>query len=207
MVRTVPGRSIDAPRLDHMAIIKTAAAVVDGEGIDALTAARLSSELRIRPTALYRYVSGIDEVLHALALHAREILVVYLQQATLGRDGHLAVRGAAYAWREFVRDHPGLYTVTSRVPVVGDASQEAAVLRVVEVLARSIASYDLGPTLTMHAARSLRSALHGFTDIEKDGGHPTLVDLDDSFEHLVDLLAVGIAGLQTTRDSLSARVS
>jgi hypothetical protein len=67
--------------------------------------------------------------------------------------------------------------------------------RVVSVLARALAGFQLDEEHTVHAARSLRSALHGFTVLEATSGHPLTVDLDESFERLVTLLCAGVRAM------------
>ena len=46
----------------------------------------------------------------------------------------------------------------------------------------------------IHAARALRSAVHGFAALEANGGFGLDVDRDVSFRRLVDALARGIGG-------------
>jgi hypothetical protein len=45
----------------------------------------------------------------------------------------------------------------------------------------------------VHAARGLRSALHGFVTLEAGGGFGFPLDLDDSYDRLVRTLADGFA--------------
>jgi hypothetical protein len=54
---------------------------------------------------------------------------------------------------------------------------------------------DIGGPLTIHAVRALRSALHGFVTLERQGGFGLPTRIDDSWEFLVDLL---LRGLETT---------
>jgi|TARA_B110000438_G_scaffold93922_1_gene93356 hypothetical protein len=91
-----------------------------------------------------------------------------------------------------VGDHPGLYAATDRYPCAGDAELEEAVERVVAVLGQALTAYGLPDVDRVHAARSMRSALHGFAHLESGDGHPHPVDLDESFDRLVDLLCAGI---------------
>lgn len=182
-------------RLTPAQVIATAQRVADAEGIDAVTLTRVAAELGVRQPAIYRHVDGIEALRKALALRARDLLVDRLTQAAIGQSREDAIRAVAAVWRQFVKDHPGLYTATDRVATVGDSELEASVDRVVGVLALALGSYQLGPASTVHAARSFRSALHGFSTLEKDGGHPEPYGLDESFEHLVTLLVAGVQAM------------
>lgn len=51
------------PRVSREAIVATARAIVDAEGIDALTMRRVADELAIVPMAIYRHVRDKDELL------------------------------------------------------------------------------------------------------------------------------------------------
>jgi hypothetical protein len=66
----------------------------------------------------------------------------------------------------------------------------------VQVLSQALAAYRLNADERVHTARSLRSAFHGFSHLESGDGHPHPQDLDDSFDHLLDLLCAGISRLE-----------
>ena len=178
--------------LDTEQVVDAAATLADAEGLDAVTLTRVAERLGVRQPALYRHVDSYDALIRALGLRGREILAIRLGEAAVGLAGDDAVRAMGRAWRSMVRDHPGLYAATDRYPCAGDAELEAAVERVVQVLGQALAAYGLADDDRVHAARSMRSALHGFAHLESGDGHPHPVDLDDSFDRLVDLLCAGI---------------
>ncbi len=180
--------------VDRAKVVETAASVADTHGLDALTLTRVAKELGISQPALYRHVDGYDDLIRSLGLRGREVLVDALKNSAVGIAGDDAVRAMGWAWREVVATHPGLYAATDRYPCAGDAELEAAVNQVIEVLELALAGYALDPADQVHVARTLRSAFHGFAHLEAGDGHPLPHDLDDSFEHLVDLLIAGIRG-------------
>lgn len=150
----------------------------------------------VRQPALYRHVDGYDALVRALGLRGREIIAGRLADAAVGMAGDDAVRAMGAAWRGVVRDHPGQYAATDRYPCAGDPELEAAVERVVHVLAQALVAYGLSTDEKVHVARSLRSAFHGFAHLESGDGHPHPLDLDDTFDHLLDLLCAGIHALR-----------
>ena len=178
--------------LDTDQVVDSAAALADADGLDAVTLTRVAERLGVRQPALYRHVDSYDALIRALGLRGREILASRLGEAAVGLAGDDAVRAMGRAWRTMVDDHPGLYAATDRYPCAGDAELEEAVERVVAVLGQALAAYGLADDERVHAARSMRSALHGFSHLESGDGHPHPVDLDDSFDRLVDLLCAGI---------------
>ncbi len=178
--------------LDTEQVVEAAATLADVNGLDAVTLTRVAEKLGVRQPALYRHVDSYDALIRALGLRAREILAARLSEAAVGLAGDDAVRAMGRAWRVMVRDHPGLYAATDRYPCAGDAELDEAVGRVVQVLGLALVAYGLADDDRVHAARSMRSAFHGFAHLESGDGHPHPVDLDESFDRLVDLLCAGI---------------
>ncbi|MDG2428546.1 MAG: WHG domain-containing protein [Acidimicrobiales bacterium] len=178
--------------LDTNQVVESAAALADAEGLAAVTLTRVAERLGVRQPALYRHVESYDALIRALGLRGREILANRLSDTAVGLAGHDAVRAMGRAWRKMVQDHPGLYAATDRYPCAGDSELEEAVERVVQVLSQALSAYGLDDDDRVHAARSMRSAFHGFAHLESGDGHPHPVDLDDSFDRLVDLLCAGI---------------
>ncbi len=177
--------------LDADTIVAAAARLIDAEGVDSLTMARVSSELGVTQPALYRHLDGINDLWRSLGLKARADLAQELAEASVGWSGTDAVRAIAGAWRRFGQNHPGCYRSTDRFPVAGDPQLEAAVARVIEVLAMALRGFDLSDDYAIHGASAIRSALHGFVTFELGDGHPPPHHPDQSYEALVDLLCLG----------------
>ncbi len=178
--------------LDSAKVIATASRIADSEGLDRLTLTRVADELGVRQPALYRHIGGYDDLLRSLSLRGREILAQRLAGAAVGLSGDDSVAAVGHAWRQMVRDHPGIYAATDRYPCAGDEELEAAVERVLAVLGQTLRGYDLTEEDRVHAARALRSAFHGFSHLESGDGHPLPHDPEDTFDHLVELLCAGI---------------
>ncbi len=182
-------------QLDADVVVATAGRIADDEGLDAVTLTRIARELGISQPALYRHVEGYDDLLRRLSLEGRQLLVDRLREAAVGVSSDDAVRAMGRAWRQAVRDRPGLMSATDRYPCAGDTELEEAVEAIVETLGLALIGYDLSPDDQVHAARALRSAFHGFAHLEAGDGHPSPHDLDDTFEHIVDIVCRGIQRL------------
>lgn len=180
-------------------VIEMAGTVADTEGLDAVTLTRVAKELGTSQPALYRHVESYDALIRALGLRGREILAARLMESAVGLSGDDAVRAMGRAWRQLVIDHPGLYSATDRYPCSSDAELEAAVERVVATLSQALIGFDLDDDERAHAARTLRSAFHGFSHLEAGDGHPLEQDLDRTFDHMIDLLCAGIRALAGRR--------
>lgn len=179
-------------------MVDAAAQLADAEGLDTVTLTRVAKDLGVRQPALYRHVNGIEGLMRLLGLRGREILADRLTECAVGVARDDAVRALGSAWRVVAAERPGLYAATDRFPCAGDAELEAAVERVVEVIARSLDGYGMSADESIHAARSLRSAFHGFVHLDAGDGHPLPLDRDESFEHLIDFLCAGLRALSPT---------
>jgi AcrR family transcriptional regulator len=169
-------------------VVDAATAVVDTEGTPALTLSRVARELGVKPPSLYNHVAGLDLIRRDVALRAIEDLGSRLGAAAMGRAGRDALRAIATEFRSYALDHPGLYELTARARP-DDADYAEASMRPVEPVIAILRGYDLDETESIHAARTLRAALHGFVSLERIGGFGLDVDVDDSFTWLVERLA------------------
>jgi AcrR family transcriptional regulator len=192
----VPRRGLDTGQ-----VIDAALAIADRDGLDAVTLAGVASALGVRAPSLYHHVSGRDGLLRAIALRGLHELTASLQAAAAGRAGTEALAATAHAYREYAHAHPGAYAATLRAPALGDSEHEQAGRAAVEVVSAVLRAWHLDEEDTLHAVRVIRSALHGFVSLEAAGGFALALDLDVSFERVIETLAAGLAVSATTKPS------
>lgn len=183
----MPRRGIDAA-----AVIAAAAELADAEGLPAVTVARVAATLGIRAPSLYNHVPGRDGLVRGIALLGLGELAARLRSAAVGRSGEDALLSAARAYRRYAVEHPGRYESVQRAPAAEDEELAAAGRAVVGVLMEVLRAWDLGDADAIHAVRALRSALHGFVDLERVGGFGLPLPLDESYDRLVRSLAAGL---------------
>jgi len=190
-----------SPKLNRSVVVDMAASVADAEGLDAVSLSRIAADAGVTQPALYKHVSGIDELMQLLALRARDLLATQLQKAVGKKSRDRAVSALASAWRAFVREHPGLYAATDRVPSIGDAEIEESLAHVVGVITSALAGYALTKSQRDESALALRSALHGFCILEKDQGHPRPESIDKNLAQLVKIFCRGVESLERPNSS------
>jgi AcrR family transcriptional regulator len=178
--------------LSAQAVVDAAAELADREGLDAVTLARLAADAGVRPPSLYAHVAGLDDLRRRLAIRGTRELAAAMREAATGRSGADALRAVATALRDYARGHPGTYLAAQRAPAADDNEALAAGSDAVNVLTAVLAGYGLTGDDTIHAARAVRSALHGFAVLEAGGGFGIKLDLDESFARMVDLLDRGL---------------
>jgi hypothetical protein len=104
-----------------------------------------------------------------------------IRDAAVGRAGEEALLALAEAHRGYAREHPGVYTALQRAPEPGDDELAATGARLLEPVFAVLAGFGLAGDAAVHAARALRSAMHGFVDLERVGGFGIDLDADASY--------------------------
>ena len=173
-------------------VVIEAERMADEVGLPRLTLAALAASLGVRQPSLYKHIDGMDALQRSIALRAKSELGDTLGQAAVGRARGDAVRALAHAYRQWAVEHPGRYAATQRAPVSGDAEDEAAANAVVRVVLDILSGYHLTGDAAIDAARMLRSALHGFVSLECNDGFGLPVDIDRSYDFLVDSLVAAL---------------
>ncbi|MEU9147219.1 TetR/AcrR family transcriptional regulator C-terminal domain-containing protein [Streptomyces sp. NPDC048349] len=103
------------PLLSRARIVEAAGALVDAEGLEAVSTRRLAAALGVSGPSLYNHFRTKDEILDAVAdaVSARVDLSMF-------EAGRLDWRGALHAWahsyRAALSDHPNIVPVLARGP-------------------------------------------------------------------------------------------
>jgi AcrR family transcriptional regulator len=183
---------------DKTSVGKAAAEILNQEGLGALTLGHLASVLGIQTPSLYNHIDGLPGLLRELALLNVNQLAERLESAAIGQAGPAGLLAVAQAYRSYIKENPGLYLNSLRASGkqdVPDPEQQAGEERAVRVVLVMFASLGLGGVDAIHAARGLRSAVHGFATLEIAGGFGLPVDLDESFARLIGLIVMGLKRL------------
>jgi AcrR family transcriptional regulator len=173
-------------------VIQAAAELADTVGLEKVTLGNVAAQLGVRTPSLYNHVAGLAGLQRELTLLGLYELNRRLGRAVMGKAKDEAIRALAWAYRDFVKEHPGLYTATVRAGDREDAEQQAAAKEVVDIALKVLAPYGLHDDDALHAVRGIRSLLHGFTMLEIVGGFGLPLELDESFRRLVEMFIEGL---------------
>jgi AcrR family transcriptional regulator len=102
------------PLLSTDLIVETARALVDAEGLAALSTRRLAAELGVSGPSLYNHFRTKDQILEAVADSVS--VLVDLSMFEDGRDWRTALRDWAVSYRAALRAHPNIVPVMARGP-------------------------------------------------------------------------------------------
>lgn len=185
--------------LDAEAVVSAAASLADDRGLEELTLAGLADHLGVRSPSLYAHVDGLTDLRARLATRGARELTAALRTAAAGRAGGHALHAAAGAYRAYAHEHPGTYAAIQRAPGADPDPHPgfvAAAADLVELLVAVLRDYRLSDDDAIHAVRIIRSALHGFVSLEREGGFAMAVEIDETYARLVEMLVQGLASIQ-----------
>src|SRR5215216_6874810 len=190
--------------LDHSAVVQAAAELADSVGIAQLTLADLAARLGVRTPSLYNHVAGLPGLYRDLAVLGTRELSARISRATIGKSGDAAVLSLCQAYRAFVNERPGLYATSVRSALLTDQPDpelNAAQKDAVEIVLMVLSAYQLSDADAIHAVRGLRSLVHGFATLETSDGFGIPLDLDISFQQLIQNYIAGLrARIAETED-------
>lgn len=173
-------------------VVGTAATLADTDVDQPLTLTRVAQALEVKTPSLYNHVDGVEGLMRLVALDGIEQLGEACRSAAMGRAGSVGLRAVARAYREFALDHPGVYPLT-QVARPDDSDYAERADRLLEPILALLAGLGIPDDDLIHAARSLRSALHGFVMLEVRNGFALDVDHDESFQWMLTAIEHGLA--------------
>ena len=177
--------------LSSAKVVAAAAEMADRDGLSAMSLSALADELGVRVPSLYKHVDGLDDLQRRLAAEGTAGMLAALQRAVRGKHGHDALFAVATAYRRYAAAHPGSYQAMQRAAKPTD-QHAADAEQIVDLLLGIMADYDLKGTEAIHAVRALRSALHGFVDLERVGGFGLPTKVEASFRAMLTRFERGL---------------
>ena len=182
-------------RLDKNAVVQAAVEILNAEGVRALTLNRLAEKLNIKTPSLYNHVDGLTGLQQELSVLNAKLLADRLGAAAIGKSGADLFMDASQAFRNFVKEYPGLYMSTLRSSAtqqVQDPNLKREEERTMSIGLAIMASLGLQGEDAIHGLRAFRSMVHGFATLEIAGGFGLPQDCDESFRRLVSALVAGL---------------
>jgi len=182
-------------RLDKNMVVQAAVDLLNAEGVGALSLSRLANELGIKTPSLYNHVDGLDGLQQELEVLNARLLADRISEAAIGKSGSELFVDVSQAFREYVKEYPGLYMSTLRsssMLQVLDENLQREEERTMKVGLAVMASLGLQGEDAIHGLRAFRSVVHGFATLEVAGGFGLPQDCDESFRRLVSALVTGL---------------
>jgi len=174
-------------------ILAAARAILEEDGIDALTMQAVAARVGVRAPSLYKRVADRAALVKAVGDAVTEDLRRTLEpDRTSDADAADQVRAIAHRFRTFVRRHPHGYALLF-APLPPDQAPDAGALAavgrpVVEVMARLT-----GEEGALEAARTVVAWAHGFVTMELAGGFRLGGDVGAAYDAGIKTILAGIS--------------
>jgi AcrR family transcriptional regulator len=177
-------------RVTPAALTSAAIVVADDEGFETLALNGVAAELDVAASTLYSHTDGLDGLKTLVAVAGTRNLTEAVRNSAVGTSGLHALTAMATAYRTFALDHPGQFASTL-LPPQSDldelATANATLIDVFVLVYRAIGLKDQDARL---AARSMRSAIHGFLALQLTRALPS--DHDAEYRYLLGALQRGL---------------
>lgn len=170
-------------QVDQQTIVQKAWEMIEAEGADQLSLAKLAGELGIKAPSLYRHVGNKASLMQAVnmltAQHLFAALEAGLQSA---EDEPVAQLTAVFnAYRTFAHHHPRTY-VQAMTNNMEDQRPDENALEQMAIPYQEIMAGVSGSTQSLAALRGALALIHGFVMLELHGQLRRGGDLDEAFQ-------------------------
>lgn len=142
------------PLLSRERIVEAASALVDAEGLEAVSTRRLAAGLGVSGPSLYNHFRNKDEILDAVAdtVSAQVDLSMFGD----GRDWRTALHDWAASYREALRAHPNIVPVLAQGP-----GRRPAGLRLADAVFGAMVEAGWPPAQATHIGALMRYFITG----------------------------------------------
>lgn len=169
------------------AIVAAARAILETDGLEALTMERVARAVGVRPPSLYKRVRSRGELVRLAVEDVGAQLAAEVGSAAGSGNPCRDLRAVAEAFRAFARANPGAYAaIFSRLPE--ESRPDLATLAPADEAVMATAAALAGPEHALEAARLIVAWAHGFLSLELAGAFRLGGDVDAAFEFGIDRL-------------------
>jgi AcrR family transcriptional regulator len=179
------------PRTSTEAVVAAGRAILERDGLDALTMHAVADAVGVKAPSLYKRVAGRDTLVRLVVDQAALELAAEVDAAVGGADPSADLRAVADTFRRFARRNPAAYPLLFD-PRQGGMSDEArdrssaAVRRVSAALA--------GEEHALVGARMVVAWAHGFVTMELAGAFRLGGDVEDAWDFALRGLVAALSG-------------
>jgi AcrR family transcriptional regulator len=149
--------------------------MLEEKGLEALTMRNLADRLHLKAPSLDKHVENRDEIIAHLQTSGIQSFGEALSSAGKSR------RAKALAYRSWATDHPHLYEVSFRIPLLRE--------RLPQGLEDGVTKMVISITGRDHEhARAVWALMHGLVDLEIVGRFPANANLDKTWSRAIEML-------------------
>lgn len=183
-------------RTSNDAIVRAARAILEADGLSALTMRRVAEEVGVKGPSLYKRVPDREALLRAVTDAVVDDLSATMARARSTDDPRADLTAAAVAYRGFVHRNPNGYALLFTELPSGAKPDPAILAALGEPVVASMARLT-GQAASLEGARTFVSWAHGFVSMELAGAFRLGGDLDAAYAYGVAAILAGVSARAT----------
>jgi len=183
-------------RTSNSAIVSAARAILEADGLSALTMQRVAKEVGVKGPSLYKRVLDREALLRAVADGVIDELSAIMARAHTTDDPRADLTAAANAYRTFVHRNPNGYLLLFTELPSGASPDPAILAALGEPVVVAMARLT-GQASSLEGARTFVAWAHGFVSMELAGAFRLGGDLDVAYAYGVAAILAGVSGRAT----------
>ena len=180
-------------------IVRAGRHILETDGLEQLTMARVALDVGVRPPSLYKHVRDRGDLIRLIGNAVVADLAQHLAEAATSGDPRQDLRAMAHAQRTFAHQSPEAYRlIWSRLPPQWRFDAEFNTRATAPVL-RTVAAL-VGEAHSLPAARTFVAWAQGFVNMELADAFRLGGDVDAAFDYGLTCLVDALGGDQTSED-------
>jgi AcrR family transcriptional regulator len=173
------------------AIVAAGRGIVDTEGLDGLTMARVAGAVGVRAPSLYKRVDGRPTLVRLVLEDVLRELTEALDSVAVTGDHRRDIVAVAHAFRDYARRRPHAYALIFAPLPEGARPDPDLLPRAAGPVLRAAAALA-GPEHALEAARTVVAWAHGFLSMELGGGFQLGGDVDAAFSYGIERISLAL---------------
>ncbi|NRY59029.1 TetR/AcrR family transcriptional regulator [Clostridium beijerinckii] len=174
-------------------IIEASFLLADEIGLNQITFQKIAEKLDIKYPSLYNHFANIEDLKIKMTIYFLNNLNSTLMERLIGKSGEIAIREFAYVYRDFAFENKSGYKLYVNIPSTESDEVKRLASETNSIIRKILDFYSSDKIFIIHKSRSLRSLLHGFVSLSSHGYFQNPVNLEDSFELMIDDFILSIA--------------
>jgi AcrR family transcriptional regulator len=185
-------------RTSRDAIIAAGRTLLERDGLEGVSMARIAELVGVRGPSLYKHVPSRAALIRAMSEDvAAELEHVLTEAMTTGSVAD-DLRAAADAYRRYVRANPAAYGLLS-ASLGPEARPDPDAVAAVGLPIVSAMSRLGGGERALEAARTMVSWAHGFVSMEQAGAFRLGGDVDAAYAYGIEIILAGVSAREHPR--------
>ena len=178
-------------RTSNEAIVAAARAILEADGLPAVTMRAVADAVGVKGPSLYKRVPDRAALLRIVAERVAADLERILSISTAEGDPRHRLRAAVLAYRDFVRSNPNGYRLLF-ADLPADALPEPGRLAALGAPLVAAAAAIAGEAYALEVARTVVAWAHGFMTMELAGAFRLGGDLDAAYAFGIEAILDGV---------------